>query len=118
MTTKPLVWLNSEIKTPPFSKKARLKAGFLLRELQSGVSLSMPDSRQMSVVGKSCHEIRIRDSSAGKTWRIIYRVDFDAIVIAEIFAKQTQKTPKKNIDNARKRLAEYDNLTEVKNEKE
>jgi len=33
---KPLVWLHGEVKTPPFSKKARLEAGFLLRRLQRG----------------------------------------------------------------------------------
>jgi len=26
---KPLVWLHGEVKTPPFSKSARLEAGFL-----------------------------------------------------------------------------------------
>jgi hypothetical protein len=31
---KPLVWLHGEEKTPPFSKEARLEAGFLLRRLQ------------------------------------------------------------------------------------
>lgn len=25
---KPLVWLHDEVKTPPFSEEARLKAGF------------------------------------------------------------------------------------------
>jgi len=29
----------------------------------------------------------------GATWRIVYRVDPDAIVIAEVFAKKTTKTP-------------------------
>ena len=33
---KPLVWLHGEIKTPPLSTAARLKAGFLLRALQRG----------------------------------------------------------------------------------
>jgi hypothetical protein len=30
---KPLVWLHGEVKTPPFSKTARLEAGYLLRAL-------------------------------------------------------------------------------------
>ena len=29
---KPLVWLNGEVKTPPFSESARLEAGLLLRQ--------------------------------------------------------------------------------------
>jgi hypothetical protein len=31
LTGKPLVWLHGEVKTPPFSKSARIEAGFLLR---------------------------------------------------------------------------------------
>jgi len=30
---KPLVWLHGEIKTPPFSRAARIEAGYLLRLL-------------------------------------------------------------------------------------
>ena len=70
---KPLVWLHGEIKTPPFSKEARLEAGFLLRRLQRGETLSLPHSRPMPSIGRSCHELRIRD--ANQTWRAIYAVD-------------------------------------------
>ncbi len=76
---KPLVWLHGEVKTPPFSAAARLEAGFLLRKLQAGESLSLPQSRPMSVIGVRCHELRITDEN--KIWRIMYRVDTDAIVI-------------------------------------
>jgi len=31
---KPLVWLHGEINTPPFSRAARIEAGYLLRLLQ------------------------------------------------------------------------------------
>jgi phage-related protein len=41
-------------------------------------------------------------------WRIIYRVDSDAIVIAEVFQKKTAQTPKRVIDACRRRLKEYD----------
>ena len=41
---KPLAWLHGKIKTPPFSKEARLEAGFLLRLLQRGESIGMPRS--------------------------------------------------------------------------
>jgi hypothetical protein len=40
---KPLAWLSGEVKTPPFSKEARIEAGFFLRRLQRGESLSMPN---------------------------------------------------------------------------
>jgi hypothetical protein len=48
---KPLVWLHGEVKTPPFSKKARVEAGVLLRRLQRGETLSLPASRPMPTIG-------------------------------------------------------------------
>ena len=41
----PLVWLFGEVKTPPFSAEARVEAGFLLRRLQGGDVLGLPQSR-------------------------------------------------------------------------
>jgi phage-related protein len=105
---KPIVWLHGEIHTPPFSKEARIEAGFLLRLLQKGVILSLPQSRPMPSIGRRCHELRINDENL--TWRIMYRIDKDAIIILEIFEKKTQKTPKKIIEICQKRLKEYDNL--------
>lgn len=58
-TDKPLVWLAGEVRTPPFLPDARLEAGFLLRQLQQDESLSMPHSRQMTGVGRECHELRV-----------------------------------------------------------
>ena len=48
---KDLVWFKGEVKTPPFSSEARIEAGFLLRRLQQGESLSMPQSRPMPNIG-------------------------------------------------------------------
>jgi phage-related protein len=104
---KPLVWLHGEIKTPPFTKAARIEAGYLLREVQRGTVLSLPHSRPMPGIGSRCHELRIVDQ--GKTWRIIYRTDRDAIVIVEVFAKKSTKTPKAVLDACQRRLREYDN---------
>jgi hypothetical protein len=39
---KPLAWLHGEIKTPPFSREARIEVGGLLRRLQQGESLGLP----------------------------------------------------------------------------
>ena len=105
---KPLVWLHGEIRTPPLSKQARIEAGFLLRLLQKGELLSLPHSRPMPAIGIRCHELRVNDK--GKTWRIIYRTDSDAVLILDVFAKKTAKTPKRVIDTCRQRLQEYDNL--------
>ena len=86
-TRKLLAWLYGEVKTPPWSLEARKEAGFLLRRLQLGDLLSLPASRPMPSIGAAVHELRIKD--AGAEWRIIYRLDSDAIVIAEVFAKRT-----------------------------
>lgn len=103
---KPLAWLHGEVKSPPFSQKARLEAGFLLRLLQRGELLEMPHSRPMPGVGVRCHELRITDQ--GANWRIMYRIDTDAIVVLEVFTKKTGKTPRRIIDLCKHRLKEYD----------
>ena len=103
---KPLVWLYGDVKSPPFSRTARLEAGFLLRRLQRGDTLSMPHARPMPSIGPHCYELRVNDEN--KTWRIIYRIDPDAIVICEVFEKKTQRTPKSVIDVCQKRLRRYD----------
>lgn len=103
---KPVVWLHGKIKTPPFSAEARIEAGMLLRRLQRGERLSLPASRPMPIVGRRCHELRIAD--AGQTWRIIYRLDADAVVIAEVFSKKTATTPRAAIEVCRLRLRHYD----------
>jgi phage-related protein len=103
---KPLAWLHGEVKTPPFSRAARFEAGYLLRRLQRGDTLAMPHSRPMPGIGPRCHELRINDTSGN--WRLIYRIDADAIVILEIFAKKTAQTPKAVLDLCRRRLKEYD----------
>ena len=103
---KPLVWLAGEVKTPPLSRASRLEAGFLLRRLQQGETLAMPHSRPMPSVGKRCHELRIVDED--QTWRILYRIDSDAILILEVFSKKTNQTPARVINVCKKRVKEYD----------
>ncbi len=103
---KTLMILSGEIKTPPLSKESRIEVGFLLRKLQQGDSLSMPQSRPMPVIGRRCHELRINDRNS--TWRIIYRIDDDAVIILEIFSKKTQKTSKGIIEICRRRIRSYD----------
>ena len=105
---KPLAWLHGEIKTPPFTNQARIEAGYLLRRLQRGESLRLPHSRRMPSIGKRCHELRIGDRN--QDWRIVYRVDSDAIVILAVFAKATRRTPQSVIDACKGRLKQYDSL--------
>ena len=108
-TSKLLVWLSGEVKTPPFSEDARVEAGVLLRRLQRGEKLGMPHSRPMSIMGPKCHELRIVDE--GRSWRIMYRTDADAIVIADVGPKTTRQTPPRLITVCRDRFRRYDLAT-------
>lgn len=89
---RPLVWLHGEVKTPPFSREARIEAGFLLRRLQNGEVLSLPASRPLPAISSNCHELRITDRDA--IWRIVYYLAPDAVVILEVFSKKTRTLPK------------------------
>lgn len=62
----------------------------------------MPD------IGRRCQELRIPDEN--QTWRIMYGIDPDAILILEVFSKKSQQTPQRIIDVCRKRLKQYDEL--------
>ena len=105
---KPIVWLRGEVKTPPFAKEARIEAGVLLRQLQQGFRLAMPHARPMPSIGARCHELRISDGD--QTFRIVYRVDPDAVVIGEVFSKKTAKTPNSVIASCRRRFQQYDRI--------
>jgi phage-related protein len=72
------------------SGESRVEAGYLLRH----------------VVTSSGSRTAMR--RGGSSMRIIYRVDPDAIVVAEVFSKKTQRTPKQVIDTCKKRLRGYD----------
>jgi len=43
-------------------------------------------------------------------WRIVYRIDPDAIVLLEVFSKKTGETPEDVKDRCRQRLKRYDSL--------
>ena len=51
----------------------------------------------MPKIGRGCHELRVEDER--KSWRVVYAVEPDAIVILEVFEKKTQKTPKQVIES-------------------
>ena len=102
---KDLVWLHGTIKSPPFSKEARIEAGVLLRKLQQRAKLSLPHSRAMPSIGPGCHELRIQDHDI--TWRVFYYIDVDAVVLLEITDKSTRKTPKRVLNRCKARLAGY-----------
>jgi phage-related protein len=59
----------------------------------------------MPSIGRQCHELRITDRD--QTWRIVYRVAPDAIVILDVFTKKTQATLVQIVEVCKKRLAAY-----------
>jgi phage-related protein len=113
MHPKRTVWLGGAIKTPPFSEKARNWAGRLLRTVQDGEMLSLPHSRPMPSIGERCHELRIPDGDVD--WRVIYRIDPDAVLVAGAFSKRTQATPRHLIETCRWRLKRYDQWKRTRN---
>lgn len=76
--------------------------------LQQGEKLSMPQSRSMPNIARRCHELRINDQDV--TWRIIHRIDDDAVVILEVFSKKTRNTPQLVVDVCKQRLKRYDEV--------
>lgn len=103
---KPVGWLHGEIQTPPFTEEGRKEAGNLLRLLQEGEKLGMPQAEPLPIVGPRCGALRVRDG--GHNWRIMYRVDSDAVLVLDVYAKKTRKIPQEVIDRCKKRLKDYD----------
>jgi phage-related protein len=102
---KPLIWLCDRISTPPFTLPSRREAGTMLRQIQTGVSLEMPYSRPLPNIGVRCHELRINEKT--KRWRIIYRIESDAILVLAFFQKMGRTTPKLVIDECKAKLARH-----------
>jgi phage-related protein len=59
--------------------------------------------------------LRIEDRQ--QTWRISYRLDSDAIIIAEVFSKKTRKTPSIVIDTSQQRLKAYDDIVRIRSQR-
>jgi phage-related protein len=106
--TKPLAWLYGEVKTPPFSRAARLEAGELLRRLQEGESLGLPRSRPMPDIGPGCHELRVTDEKT--THRLFYAVRPDAIVILGVVTKKSRSTPGSILKSCSARLRRFEEV--------
>jgi phage-related protein len=96
------LWYGSLVK----SRHRHFHRMLVLRKLQKGEMLSLPQSRPMPSIGIRCHELRINDENT--TWRIIYRIDSDAVIILDVFEKKTQRTPKQVIETCQHRLTTYD----------
>ncbi len=103
---KPIVWLHGEVKTPPLTTAGRQEAGVLLRLLQEGEKLGMPLAEAVPEVGARCGALRVRD--AEHNWRIMYRIDADAVLILEVYPKKTRKIPDAVIRRCKDRLKRFD----------
>lgn len=72
-------------------------------KLREGINLSMPLSKKMPSIGPQVAELRFRDRAG--IYRVIYFIKKkDAIYMVHAFSKKTQKTPKKDLDLAIKRI--------------
>lgn len=100
---KPLAWLGSALDDlRAFPPDARREAGYQLRRVQSGV---MPnDWKPMASVGTGVNEIRIHTRSEH---RVIYVARFpESVYVLCAFEKRSRRTPRGEIELAKKRLSE------------
>ena len=114
-SSKPLVWLHGVVKSPPFTLEGRQETGMLLRSLQDGERLGMPQSESLPDVGPRCGALRVRD--AGHNWRIMYRIDADAVLILDVYPKKTRKIPDEIIGRCKRRLTQYDAVVKTAKKK-
>lgn len=78
----------------------------LLRLLQNGEQLGMPYAEALPDVGPRCGALRVRD--AEHNWRIMYRIDTDAVLILEVYSKKTRTIPHEVVERSQQRLKRYD----------
>jgi phage-related protein len=111
MADKPIIWLGSALtEVRAFPDEARQEVGFQLRRVQQG--LRPTDWRPMNIIGPGTIEIRIH--SRGE-YRVFYIAKFaEAVYVLHAFQKRTKKTPENQIEVARRRFAE---LNQIQNEK-
>ncbi len=88
-----------------FPEVVRGELADALARLDEGHKLSLPLSRPMPSIGNGVHELRFRDRSG--IYRVIYVfVGGGTIYLIHAFMKKDKKTPKPNVDLAKKRLKE------------
>jgi phage-related protein len=100
---KPIQWRGSSyVDLLAFPEDARRIAGFQLGRLQQG---DEPDDwKPMAVVGAGTIEVRIRVGTAHRVFAVTKFAE--AIYVLHAFEKKSQKTPKNDIDLAKRRYRE------------
>lgn len=101
---KRVLWDKSALETiRSFSVEVRQEIGALLRVLQDGGQLGMPQSKPMKQLAPSAFELRIKDRDG--IYRVFYVLfDKNRILVPHAFTKKTQKTPLQEIETGKKRL--------------
>ena len=99
---KPVVFLgDSREALRAFPDKPRQRAGIELRAVQGG--LEPDDWKPMTTIGGGVRELRVRDTSGA--YRVIYLATLpDCVLVLHAFKKNSQRTVRKDIDLAARRL--------------
>ena len=103
MTPKQVRWLGNSLESiRDFPDDPRREAGYQLDRVQAGNDPE--DWKPMPSVGLGVKEIRVREGGA---FRVIYVARFaEAVYVLHAFQKKANKTPKPDIELARKRFRE------------
>jgi len=104
MMLKQVKWLGDSLgRIREFPDEPRREAGYQLERVQAGIEPA--DWKPMPSVGLGVNEIRVRDASGA--FRLIYVARFsEAVYVIHAFQKKARKTPKPDIDLARRRFKE------------
>src|SRR3954453_11533746 len=85
-----------------FPKESRQRAGAELYRVQLG--LQPLDFKPLNTVGAGVYEIRVHTRTAP---RLIYVAQFaEAVYVLHVFQKRSQKTPRSELELARRRFAQ------------
>ena len=66
----------------------------------------MPHAENLPIVGPRCGALRVRDQD--HNWRIMFRVDADAILVLDVYSKKRRKIPDEVVSRCQRRLRQYD----------
>ncbi len=104
MTLKQVRWVgDSQEQIRAFPDDLRREAGYQLERVQAGKEPA--DWKPMPSVGLGANEIRVRED--GGAFRVIYVAKFaEAVYVLHAFQKKAQKTPKQDLELARRRFRE------------
>lgn len=103
---KEVEWNKNTLKVvKKFPKEVKNDLGYLIYRLQVGDILKMPYSRSMSSIAKGCFELRVKGTDG--IYRAFYYTKIDEkILIFHAFQKKEQKTPLREVNEAKKNLKE------------